>query len=73
MTHGVEIAGEREAEGSPKGGAKPETKEAIVSDIAETLGVDADVTLSGLEKATKNCLLFIRKTLEVAASAAEEG
>lgn len=56
-----------------KGGAKPETKEAIVADIAQHLGVDADVTLSGLEKATKNCLMFIRKTLEVAASAAEEG
>jgi len=54
-----------------KGGEKPETKEGIVSSIADTLGVDADSTLSGLEKATKNCLLFIRKTLEVAAQNAE--
>ena len=51
-----------------KTGAKPETKEEIVADIARTMGVDADSTLSGLEKATKNCLIFLRKTLLIAQS-----
>ena len=50
-----------------KTGTKPATKETIVASIADTLGVDADTTLSGLEKATKNCLLFLQKTFEVVA------
>jgi len=54
-----------------KTGAKPETKEAIVSAIADTLGVDADATLSGLEKATKNCLIFLRTTFDAVAKDAE--
>jgi len=49
-----------------KTGEKPVTKETIVSNIARTLGVDADAQLSGLEKATKNCLLFLDTTLRVA-------
>ncbi len=49
-----------------KKGSKPENKETIVASMAELLGVDADTTLSGLEKATKNCLLFLRKTLQIA-------
>jgi hypothetical protein len=52
-----------------KTGAKPVTKETIVSNIARTLGVDADAQLSGLEKATKNCLLFLDTTLRVASEA----
>ena len=55
-----------------KTGERPATKETIVSDIARTLGVDADSQLSGLEKATKNCLLFLQKTLQVAAEMAAE-
>jgi len=55
-----------------KTGAKVATKETIVSDIARTLGVDADAQLSGLEKATKNCLLFLAKTLRIAADIAEQ-
>ena len=51
-----------------KTGGKAETKEEIVADIARTMGVDADSTLSGLEKATKNCLIFLRKTLLIAQS-----
>ena len=51
-----------------KTGGSPETKEKIVEDIARTMGVDADTTLSGLEKATKNCLMFLRKTLLIAQS-----
>ena len=49
-----------------KTGEKPVTKETIVSNIARTLGVDADAQLSGLEKATKNWLLFLDTTLRVA-------
>jgi uncharacterized surface protein with fasciclin (FAS1) repeats len=58
-----------------KTGEKPATKETIVSDIARVLGVDADAQLSGLEKATKNCLLFLHKTVTVFADTveAEEG
>lgn len=55
-----------------KKGEKAETKETIVSDMAEILGVDADAQLSGLEKATKNCLLFLRKTLQVASEISGE-
>jgi hypothetical protein len=54
-----------------KTGEKPVTKETIVSNIARTLGVDADAQLSGLEKATKNCLLFLDTTLRVASQAIE--
>lgn len=54
-----------------KTGEKPESKETIVKGIAEVLSVDADSTLSGLEKATKNCLLFLRKTLLVAQAMSE--
>jgi hypothetical protein len=56
----------RKAEYVGKTGAKPETKEAIVTEIATILGVDADSNLSGLEKATKNCLTLLRTTLAVA-------
>lgn len=55
-----------------KTGEKPATKETIVSDIANILGVDADSQLSGLEKATKNCLLFLRKFAQVAQRMADE-
>ena len=55
-----------------KTGAKPATKETIVGDIARVLGVDADSQLSGLEKATKNCLLFLFKTVQVAAEISGE-
>lgn len=54
-----------------KTGEKPATKETIVASIADTLGVDADAQLSGLEKATKNCLLFLQKTVQVFAETAE--
>lgn len=50
-----------------KGGEKPARKEDIVNSIANTLGVDADTTLSGLEKATKNCLVFLQKTFATVA------
>jgi len=49
-----------------KTGKKPETKEEIVSGIAAALGVDADSSLAGLEKATKNCLTLLRKTILIA-------
>lgn len=49
-----------------KTGAKPETKEEIVSDIARAMGVDADAKLGGLEKATKGALKLIRQTLLIA-------
>lgn len=55
-----------------KKGEKAATKETIVGNIAKTLGVDADSQLSGLEKATKNCLLFLERTLEIAAQMANE-
>jgi len=55
-----------------KTGAKVATKETIVSNIAKTLGVDADSQLSGLEKATKNCLLFLERTLLIAAELSGE-
>lgn len=55
-----------------KAGEKAETKETIVSQIADALGVDADAQLSGLEKATKNCLLFLRTTLQVASEISAE-
>ena len=48
-----------------KTGAKPETKEAIVTAIAEILGVDADASLPGLQNAGKNALVLLRKTFEV--------
>lgn len=51
---------------------KAETKETIVSEIAQTLGVDADTSLSGLEKATKNCLILLRGTIAAAAAAVAE-
>lgn len=54
-----------------KTGEKPATKETIVASIADTLGVDADAQLSGLEKATKNCLLFLQKTVQVFADTVE--
>ena len=50
-----------------KSGGKAETKETIVQGIADLLGVDADTSLSGLEKATKNCLLFLRTTFAAVA------
>ena len=53
-------------------GEKPETKETIVSQIAEVLGVDADASLSGLEKATKNCLILLRGTIQAEVEATEE-
>ena len=52
-----------------KTGSKPETKETIVSDIAACLGVDADSSIAGLEKATKNCLTLLRKTILIAQEA----
>jgi len=55
-------------EKTTKTGAKVETKEAIVSDIARILGVDADASLSGLEKATKNCLILLRGTMAAVTS-----
>ncbi len=54
-----------------KTGAKAETKETIVSEIAQVLGVDADSHLSGLEKATKNCLILLRGTLRAVAETDE--
>ena len=44
-----------------KAGAKAETKEQIVADIATFLGVESEA-LSGLEKATKLTLKLIRGT-----------
>lgn len=55
-----------------KTGGKPETKEDIVTEIATILGVDPDVSLSGLEKATKNCLTLIRGTFRAFAKEADE-
>ena len=55
-----------------KTGAKVETKETIVFELAEIMGVDADAQLSGLEKATKNCLLFLRTFAQVAAKLERE-
>lgn len=55
-----------------KTGDKPETKEAIVNQIADFLGVDADSSLSGLEKATKNCLILLRGTFAAVAASDEE-
>jgi len=52
-----------------KTGDKPETKETIVADMARELGVDADTSLAGLEKATKNCLILLRGTIKAAAAA----
>jgi len=49
-----------------KTGDKPETKENIVSEIAALAGVDADTSLSGLEKATKNCLILLRTMIKAA-------
>ena len=49
-----------------KTGAKPETKEQIVADIASAMGVDADAKLGGLEKANKGALRLIRQTLLIA-------
>ena len=49
-----------------KTGAKPETKDAIVEEIANALGVASD-QLGGLEKATKKALELIRGTLRAAA------
>ena len=46
-----------------KKGEKPESKSAIVADIAETLGVSQEVVES-LEKANKAALNLIRGTLE---------
>ena len=54
-----------------KTGKTTETKETIVKQIAELAGVDADASLSGLEKATKNCLILLR-TLIQAATESEE-
>lgn len=54
-----------------KAGGKAETKETIVQGIADILGVDADTSLSGLEKATKNCLLFLRTTFAAVAESDE--
>ena len=48
-----------------KTGVKPETKEAIVTAIAEILGVDADASLPGLQNAGKNALVLLRRTFEV--------
>ena len=62
----VKLGVYQKKEYATKTGVKPETKEAIVSDIATTLGVDADSSLAGLEKATKNCLILLRKTIMVA-------
>ena len=56
-----------------KKGEKPETKEAIVSEIAALLGVDADSSLAGLEKATKNCLILIRGTFRAIDAEASGG
>lgn len=42
-----------------KSGAKPERKEDILTDIAKTMNVSADL-LSGMEKATKNALVLFR-------------
>lgn len=42
-----------------KNGEKPEKKEDIVQDIANLIAVPSTV-LTGLEKATKNCLLALR-------------
>ena len=50
-----------------KNGAKAETKENIVSDIADALGVGSD-QLGGLEKATKKALTLIRGTMIAAQS-----
>jgi len=54
-----------------KTGEKVETKETIVKEIATVLGVDADASLSGLEKATKNCLILLRGTINAAVTATE--
>jgi len=54
-----------------KDNKKAETKETIVGQIADALSVDADTSLSGLEKATKNCLLFLRTTVQAAAKLAD--
>jgi hypothetical protein len=55
-----------------KTGDKPETKETIVGAIAEIMGVDADASLSGLEKATKNCLILLRGTIKAAVEVTAE-
>jgi hypothetical protein len=55
-----------------KTGVKPATKETIVTDIARQLGVDADTTLSGLENATKNCLVFLQRFVSLAVPALTE-
>ena len=51
-----------------KTGEKPETKEAIVEDIARTMGVDAESKLGGLQKANKQTLSLLRKTLLITQS-----
>jgi len=52
----------KKAEYVSKTGAKPETKAAIVADIAEVLGMEAEQAES-LEKATKKVLVALREAL----------
>ena len=55
-----------------KTGGKVETKETIVAGIASAMGVTTD-QVGGLEKATKPALVLIRKTLQIARAALDEG
>lgn len=59
VREGVYVAKEYET----KTGEKPETKEAIVEEMAKLIGCSAD-QLSGFERATKSALRRVRSALQ---------
>jgi D-ribose pyranose/furanose isomerase RbsD len=67
VREGVYIAKEYKT----KTGARPESKEKIVTDIAGTLGVAAE-SIESLNKANKTTLALIRTTLQYAKDALGE-